>query len=383
MTSIDSSDRIAGFANHRFRVLAICLAASIAIRIVNLAPLFSDSPDSLQLRADRVKHGGKKPGLSLDWTNLPVTTDLAKQIESLQNNCSLPVADHWFFDDVGMGSFLHVWSIGVCAALASNHRIQTRPPWLWMDIEACNATGHNFSGSPLTCYFPKSEQRCEVDTVDESLTAFMVDISVAGNCPNFPGFENRQAIRAAATEFLFSSLSPILVNEAERQVHKIFPGGVVPDDLITVHIRWGDKGAEVGLLALENFVSGVYSVLEQRGQPANATANIYLSSEDPRAVTQFKAAAPPEWTVYVDIYQDELLEYRNTSYNGNSFMSKSLNGKPGLIILGSLLIAMESRAFVLTTTSNWSRLMNELRKNVINPRCGNCTVLVDLSVGEW
>jgi hypothetical protein len=48
-----------------------------------------------------------------------------------------------------------------------------------------------------------------------------------------------------------------------------------------------------------------------------------------------------------------------------------------------LLVALEANYFVLTTASNWSRLMNELRKNVLDPSCGDCTRMIDLRPGEW
>ena len=51
--------------------------------------------------------------------------------------------------------------------------------------------------------------------------------------------------------------------------------------------------------------------------------------------------------------------------------------------LGSLLVAMEANDFVLTTASNWSRLMDELRKNVLEPRMANGTIMVDLRPGQW
>ena len=39
-----------------------------------------------------------------------------------------------------------------------------------------------------------------------------------------------------------------------------------------------------------------------------------------------------------------------------------------MVTLISVLIALEANAFVLTTTSNLSRLIDELRKNVVDPR---------------
>ena len=68
---------------------------------------------------------------------------------------------------------------------------------------------------------------------------------------------------------------------------------------------------------------------------------------------------------------------------GNPIVAKKMDGKPGLIALGSLLVAMEANDFVLTTGSNWSRLINELHRNVLDPRCNNCTRLIDLLHGEY
>jgi hypothetical protein len=46
--------------------------------------------------------------------------------------------------------------------------------------------------------------------------------------------------------------------------------------------------------------------------------------------------------------------------------------------LVSLLLAMEAQYYVVTSGSNWSRLIDELRKNVVDASCGGCTDLVDL-----
>lgn len=62
--------------------------------------------------------------------------------------------------------------------------------------------------------------------------------------------------------------------------------------------------------------------------------------------------------------------------NTTSLQSK---GKPGLWAIGSILVAMESKYYVLNLASNWSQIYNELRKNVVHPRCNNCTVMIDVS----
>ena len=59
-------------------------------------------------------------------------------------------------------------------------------------------------------------------------------------------------------------------------------------------------------------------------------------------------------------------------------IAKKSNGAMGKSSLISLLIAMEAKYFVLTTGSNWSRLINELRISKVDPLCGNCTMMYDL-----
>ena len=53
-------------------------------------------------------------------------------------------------------------------------------------------------------------------------------------------------------------------------------------------------------------------------------------------------------------------------------------GQQGLQALVSLLLALESEHYVLTTGSNWSQLINELRMAIVDSRCGQCTTVVDL-----
>jgi len=64
-------------------------------------------------------------------------------------------------------------------------------------------------------------------------------------------------------------------------------------------------------------------------------------------------------------------------------MAEVTKGRFGLECLASLVIAMEAKFFVLTTGSNFSRLINEIRTNVIDVNCGNCTQMIDLRPGEF
>jgi hypothetical protein len=156
-----------------------------------------------------------------------------------------------------------------------------------------------------------------------------------------------------------------------------------PDDLITVHIRWGDKFWEMDLVPISTYVDAVSQILLALGRGDNSTANVYLASEDPKAILEFRDKAPAGWNIYVDRTVAELNSYRPSKGNRASWTTRNTRGRAGLVALGSLLVAMEANNFVITTGSNWSRLINHLRKNVLDPHCGNCTRVIDLRPGVW
>lgn len=54
-------------------------------------------------------------------------------------------------------------------------------------------------------------------------------------------------------------------------------------------------------------------------------------------------------------------------------------GALGLFSILTLLLALEGRYFVLTASSNWSILINELRRTRANPACNRCTDMVSLT----
>ena len=203
------------------------------------------------------------------------------------------------------------------------------------------------------------------------------------SCPSIiTSREMLPLFRAATTEYMFRNVSDVVIKEAERQVDLVFGPRGVPDNLITVHIRWGDKRMEMKLVPIGDYIKAVHDIVEARG--TNQTVSVFLATEDPKAVKAFQEAAPKEWTIYLDQYFHDLLPYRQETdvYNQNPMTAKETKGRAGLVALGSLLLSMEANDYVLTTASNWSRLMNELRKNVLDPRCNNCTRMIDLRYGE-
>ncbi|KAI2502024.1 hypothetical protein MHU86_12427 [Fragilaria crotonensis] len=300
-----------------------------------------------------------------------VNSEIAKRLWVLQRNCSLPVKNYVWRAHWGLGSDLHVWSNQLWGAMLDSHRVKAPYPWAWKDTSVC---GQN---STWLCYFPAAEASCPGEIVLPGLQN-----ERWSGIPRKNAEYNVTEFRAGATEFLFSSVSQVVIHEAERQLHSVFGEKGVPPNLITMNIRWGDKSAEGAATVISDFVTAIETIVKEKNLDS---VHILLCTEDPIAEKAFRLAAHPSWKIYMDQYYTEYLPFRMNRtelYNAHAFITADLNGKPGLWALGSLLVAMEANYFVLTTISNWSRLMNELRKNVVNPRCGNCTYMIDLQAGE-
>ncbi|KAI2501287.1 hypothetical protein MHU86_13150 [Fragilaria crotonensis] len=332
----------------------------------------------------------RKTILRFDWTNLPPQSEIGKRLQSSQSNCSLPVKYYvWRDTPTGMGSDLHAWSSHLWVALLTLHRMKAPANWIWTDPEACSRANNNnnnsITSSTLLCYFPAAESTTcpdDIDDVEKNEAVDEGDLIETHNCgkqDNSP--YDVSEFRAGSMEFLFSSVSPLVIQEAERQIKAVFGDKGVPPNLITVHVRWGDKYLEDVPLIIEEYITAVEKIVKKKELDS---VHILLCTEDPVAEEGFRQAAHSSWSIYLDHFYTEFLPFREEQ--GNAFnvvplLAVELKGKPGLWALGSLLVAMEANYFVLTTTSNWSRLMDELRKNVIDPRCDGCTYMIDLQEG--
>mmetsp|Transcript_17487 Transcript_17487/g.29048 ORF Transcript_17487/g.29048 Transcript_17487/m.29048 type:complete len:400 (-) Transcript_17487:180-1379(-) len=331
-----------------------------------------------------------KTTLRFDWSKIGPYSVVAKQLRDLQNNCSLPYSlQKWRPQQYGLGSDLHVWSGYLWAGLNNNFRIMSPDDWLWNDDELCAASLAKYANasapsSSFNCYMPSAEPQCPDD---QKLRKGRVPYASCGKLSEWTDNITVPDFRAAATEFAFSPVSPLVLAEAERQAKLVFRdnGGIIPrEELITIHVRWGDKAMEMDRrnVAIMQYIDAIKKIVDENKL---SSVHVLVCTEDPKALTAFREVADPTWNIYVDQFYNDYLPYRENRvivYNVPSHIANETKGKAGLWAMGSLLVALEANFFVLATKSNWSRVMNELRRNVVDSRCNGCTQMIDLKEYE-
>ena len=155
---------------------------------------------------------------------------------------------------------------------------------------------------------------------------------------------------------------------------------------------WGDKFWEMDLVKIEEYMDAIRSLIKSDPSlvDSDGLVHIYLATEDPKAHDEFVEAVPSNWKVYADITLQEINAFRPVKGNRASHATRNTKGRAGLVAMGSLLVALEAKAYVLTTKSNFSTLINHLRKKIVNRQCqanendhSECTVAIDLRPDVW
>ena len=138
----------------------------------------------------------------------------------------------------------------------------------------------------------------------------------------------------------------------------------------------GDKGAEMKLVPMSSYISAIKFLIDRfkiSGPPS-----IFLTTEDAAAVLEMRNAISHDRDARLNGWQ--LFTFENAHFKQQHtrakkepkkirsmmLMNNLTDGMLGYNSLLALLIAMEADYYVLTTGSNWSRLINELRLNIVD-----------------
>lgn len=343
-----------------------------------------------------------------------ILTPVAQMIHDWMNNCSRPVAIHRIRARSGVNAHVSIWGNVVCIASHNQgYRVQSVSHdrwWIWGDLSYCMhsvfANNSKIIASPWHCYFENVERRCPEDPVYHQSQIFdhpnkndpfwkdfhFFNDATREKCRflfnnTTDWYQQSVLYQRAVVEYLFhNNASPLLLREAQRQVGLIFADNnfTAPEDLIVVHIRWGDKYREMKLVPIQNYTTAVKNLLiEKTGQ--HTTGNIFLATEDPRAVQEFERDMKERlnvttWKLYRDRGMVEFQKLRPKTRHADYAMKSTMRsmGRMGLVSIASMLVLMEANWFVLTTKSGYSRLIQGLLVNVVDRHCGNCTTVVDL-----
>ncbi|KAG0555792.1 hypothetical protein KC19_11G003200 [Ceratodon purpureus] len=162
------------------------------------------------------------------------------------------------------------------------------------------------------------------------------------------------------------------MRELEYRRWEVFQNETIEEGTLSVHVRRGDKGKESTLAPDEVYLATADAVV--RDNPDSVKRSIFLSTEDASTVQFFSALS--NWTVrWTNVRR------QSRDYNGGTTGFAQLVGwnEEFLNSLLSLQLALECNAWVGMISSNWNRLIDELRSTI---RCKSDRPYVDVFVGS-
>ena len=185
-------------------------------------------------------------------------------------------------------------------------------------------------------------------------------------------------MRRAATEFLFRQPPPHVRTKACEILTRVFGRGGAPNDLILVQMRWDDKvdtDFPMEAITIRRFVTAVAALVRRHRlrEPV-----VYLETQSPQALRAFyRMARRHAWEVRHALSP--------MTHKASWDATADARAENSLHALATLLVAVEARYYVLSTGSNWAKLIDDLRHVWRDALCSsaergasNCTDLIDL-----
>ena len=111
-----------------------------------------------------------------------------------------------------------------------------------------------------------------------------------------------------------------------------------------------------------------------------ADQHVYITTESLDGLEKYQHEVKKHKKTW-NIHHFDQAVYHNKTIQSPMQMAQYTEGSQGKHSLIALLLALEGRYYVMTSGSNWSRLIDELRKNVVDVDCAGCTEYIDLREG--
>jgi len=169
-----------------------------------------------------------------------------------------------------------------------------------------------------------------------------------------------------------SRLRPAVAAAVRRRFHELYPGGV-PGGCVSVHARIGDKHVEVGPSPFVDYWRAATTLVKEH--PLWLGRCVVLTTETSGYVDAAREAAAR------DGYRLIVADVARTEAEGGPHANTRLLRSPWEEMrdsLAHLVAALHGDAFVGTRSSNWCRLIDELRSTVAGKAAAP---FVDLHVG--
>jgi hypothetical protein len=284
------------------------------------------------------------------WYDSAETAQVQTEMWNMQHpaNCS---AVEWYryyqrpgHPAHGIGSYIHVVSVAFTDAWMRGLSFMNHAWWIFGDpLPACRYASYECYVWPAT--------PCKFEQMPKNVTT---ELWMRPDRLQIPEKWRHKGLfwwRAQVTKFLFRP-RPSLLRYADNMRRETFPNGTIPHPLISLHIRHGDKAKEAGLIPVSAYMKMIEDAQLKEKYGARS---IFLSTEDPESVDDLLREYNATW----DIYYTKVPRF-NLSPLGS--MERIGPERETLISFSQLLLAVEADFFVGTRSSNWCRLIDELRK---------------------
>lgn len=144
----------------------------------------------------------------------------------------------------------------------------------------------------------------------------------------------------------------------EDRKGEIYPEMSVGSGTVAVHVRHGDKWQESKPVDDQQYVTVLEELSLQESDQWALSQSIYLSTEDAATVDFFKGL--PDWNVTFT----RVKRYTDKNKSPMGWAAEVGRSSEMLNSLTSLDLSLQCDAFVMTLSSNWCRLIDELRATV-------------------
>lgn len=310
----------------------------------------------------------------------------------------------------GMGMQLNHWCSILCTASSQNKVLLSSGSWIWLDKKFCQklTSGasetvsckrcHNARAASWGCLarlqYLKDFHNTPIKEAYQAVAQGPSECADCGECANdmvhddpttLECYFDRESVcpspiagstlidadykacppwgpgRAAAFEYIFRSLPIPVIEQTERVATDLFRSGAPH---VSIHMRWGDKWKENDLPSVRSYIEGVKRV--SAGCSLPSTLVVFVMTEDPAALKELQQESPKEWTLLHHAPAVGMIGVEGTRDHSNKSVHSPMDdalvsgGSQGLQSVIALMLSLESSAFVLTGSSNWSRMWGDL-----------------------